>query len=237
MSYTYKYPKADLTVDCVVFGLNFNMGLEILLIKRADDPHKGKWALPGGFVKMGESLEAAARRELLEETNATVDFLEQLYTFGEPGRDPRGRVVSVAYYALVSSAAYEVVGGSDASEAVWVPIAKALKRKMAFDHAKILKLGMERLAGKVRYEPIGFNLLPPKFTLPQLQKIYEIVSGREWDKRNFRKRILAAFINRDKPILADTGEMAAGLGRPAKLYRFDKGAYNAAVKSGFIFEI
>lgn len=231
MAYTYEYPKADLTVDCVVFGLSPQLELEILLIKRADDPHKGKWALPGGFVEMGESLEAAARRELLEETSAKVDFLEQLYTFGDPGRDPRGRVVSVAYYALVSTSAYEVVGGSDASEAVWVPIGKALKLKMAFDHANILKMGMERLAGKVRYAPIGFNLLPPKFTLPQLQKIYEIVSGRDLDKRNFRKRILAM------NILADTGEMAVTSGRPAKLYRFDKRAYNAAVKSGFIFEI
>ncbi len=234
MTYTYEYPKADLTVDCVVFGLNPQLELEILLIKRADNPHKGKWALPGGFVEMGESLETAARRELLEETGAKVDFLEQLYTFGGPGRDPRGRVVSVAYYALVSSSSYEVVGGSDASEAVWVPIDKALKRKMAFDHAKILKMGMERLSGKVRYEPIGFNLLPPKFTLSQLQRIYEIVSGRKWDKRNFRKRIRNLLATE---ILTDTAEMAVTSGRPAKLYRFDKKKYQAAVKSGLNFEI
>ena len=231
MPYTYEYPKADFTVDAIVFGVGEG-GLEILLIKRGDNPFKGHWALPGGFVNMDETIEAAVQRELQEETGAKIDFLEQLYTFGDPGRDPRGRVVSVAYYGLVSSKEHHVVGDDDAEEARWFPLSDVTgKLPLAFDHAKILKMGVERLRGKIRYAPIGFNLLPKSFTLGQLQKIYETILGRELDKRNFRKRILAM------EILKETGGIYRAAHRPAKLYRFDKRAYIAAVKDGFNFEI
>src|SRR2546426_10228948 len=166
MSLTYRHRRAALTVDCVVFG--FDEGeLKVLLIQRALEPFKGKWALPSGFVRVDETVDDAARRELGEEAGLRGVFLEQLYTFGAVHRDPRERVVSVAYYALVKLAAFKTRAATDAAEARWFPISKA--PRLAFDHAEILATGLVRLKGKVRYEPIGFELLPPKFTLSQLQ--------------------------------------------------------------------
>src|SRR5215203_2484699 len=188
MPYTYEYPRAALTVDCVVFG--FDEGeLKVLLIRRGLPPFKGKWALPGGFVRVDETVDDAARRELTEETGLKDVFLEQLYTFGAVNRDPRERVVSVAYYALVPLARHPAAGATDATEADWFPAAQA--PQLAFDHAEILETARLRLRGKVRYEPIGFELLPEKFTLSQLQHLYEAVLEARLDKRNFRKRILA----------------------------------------------
>src|SRR5580692_9788405 len=159
MPHTYQYPRAALTVDCVVFGLD-EAELKVLLIQRGLEPFKGRWALPGGFVRVDETLDEAARRELDEETGLKNVFLEQLYTFGAVERDPRERVVSVAYYALVQLAEHPPTGASDASEAAWFPAARP--PGLAFDHAEILKTAAERLRGKVRYEPIGFELLPAK---------------------------------------------------------------------------
>src|SRR6478609_1316130 len=186
MPHTYTYPRAALTVDCVVFGFDEGQ-LKVLLIERALDPFKGRWALPGGFVRVNETLDDAARRELEEEAGLSKVFLEQLYTFGEVKRDPRERVVSVAYYALVKSAEHPATGATDADEAGWFPVADP--PALAFDHAEILSTALERLRGKVRYEPLGFELLPAKFTLSQLQHIYEAVLQCELDKRNFRKKI------------------------------------------------
>ena len=166
MPYTYEYPRAALTVDGVVFGID-DGELKVLLIRRGLAPFKGKWALPGGFVRVTETVDEAARRELMEETGLQNVFLEQLYTFGAVDRDPRERVVSVAYFALVKLAAHPPVGGSDASDAAWFPVARP--PALAFDHAEILETAAQRLRGKVRYEPIGFELLPEKFTLSQLQ--------------------------------------------------------------------
>ncbi len=229
MPYTYKYPRAALTVDCVVFG--FDEGdLKVLLIERGLEPFKGRWALPGGFVRVDETLDAAARRELEEEAGLTNVFLEQLYTFGAVNRDPRERVVSVAYYALVELSQHSAKAATDAANALWFSVSKV--PKLAFDHAAILETAIERLKGKVRYQPIGFELLPPKFTLSQLQHLYEAVLGTELDKRNFRKKVLSF------ELLVPLKEtQMLGRHRPAQLFRFDADKYEKLKKRGFNFEV
>jgi 8-oxo-dGTP diphosphatase len=229
MPHTYEYPRAALTVDCVVFG--FDAGeLKILLIKRGLAPFKDKWALPGGFVRVDETIDEAARRELAEETNLQGVFLEQLYTFGAIERDSRERVVTVAYYALVALAGHPATGATDASEAAWFPVSKP--PPLAFDHAQILETAVQRLRGKVRYEPIGFELLPEKFTLSQLQHLYEAVLQAPLDKRNFRKKLLAMHL-----LLPLKERISAGAHRPAQLFRFDAKKYAALKKRGFHFEL
>ncbi len=229
MSFTYEYPRGALTVDCVVFG--FDGGeLKILLIQRGGEPYKGEWALPGGFVDPGESLDEAALRELKEETGLKNVFLEQLYTFGAVNRDPRERVVSVAYVALVQPDEHITEAQTDADDAQWFQISDI--PALAFDHSKILETGLKRLRGKLRYEPIGFELLPEKFTLPQLQRLYESVLGNELDKRNFRKKVLGFGL-----LIPLDEKLREGPHRPAQLYRFDPGRYEELKNEGFLFEI
>ena len=229
MPYTYEYARPALTVDCVVFGLD-DEDLKVLLIQRDLDPYAGKWALPGGFVNVGESVHDAARRELTEETGVSRVFLEQLYTFGEPKRDPREHVVSVAYFALVRLSDHRIQAATDARNAAWFALDDI--PKLAFDHQKILKVAHERLRAKVRYQPIGFELLPTKFPLRALQHLYEVVLERELDKRNFRKKILSM------DVLEELDEIETDVThRAARLYRFDKKKYNRLVKEGFHFEI
>ncbi len=229
MSYTYEYPRPALTVDCVVFGLD-EEDLKVLLIQRGLEPFKGRWALPGGFVLMEESLEDAARRELAEEAGVRPSLLEQLYTFGEPGRDPRGRVVTVAYFALVKLTDHKVQAATDASQAAWFSVWDM--PKLAFDHADIVATALQRLKGKVRYQPIGFELLPPKFTLTQLQRLYETILEKELDKRNFRKKILSM------DLLEELDEVEQDVShRAARLYRFDHKKYKQLEKAGFNFEL
>jgi len=229
MAFTYEYPRPALTVDCVVFGLDEDE-LRLLLVERDSDPFAGRWALPGGFVQMEETLDAAARRELQEETGITRLYLEQLYTFGAPDRDPRERVVTVAYYALVKLSDHQVQAATDARSAAWFSVADL--PALAFDHDKIVQVALTRLKGKVRYEPIGFELLPRKFTLSQLQRLYEVVLERNLDKRNFRKKILGM------DLLIELDEVQRGVAhRAARLYRFDEKKYERLKKEGFNFEI
>ncbi len=229
MPHTYEYPRPALTVDCVVFGFD-GEALQVLLIRRGLEPHLGAWALPGGFVQMDEALEDAARRELEEETSLRNVFLEQLYTFGAPERDPRGRVVSVAFYALVRPDQHPAKGDTDASDARWHRADRL--PPLAFDHAEILEKALERLRGKIRYQPVGFELLPKRFTLTQLQKLYEAILGRMIDKRNFRKKVLAF------DLLVPLDEFTTGgQHRPAQLHRFDRRKYDALARHGFLFEL
>ena len=229
MPFTYKYPHPAVTVDGVVFGYD-EADLKVLLIQRDQDPFQGKWALPGGFVNMDEGLDEAVRRELEEETGITRLYLEQLYTFGAPKRDPRERVISVAYYALVKLADHAVRAASDARNVAWFPVADL--PELAFDHEEIVEMALKRLKGKIRYEPVGFELLPEKFPLSDLQHLYETLLEQPLDKRNFRKKILGM------GLLADTGDIQQDVAhRAARLYRFDEAAYRRLKKAGFNFEL
>jgi 8-oxo-dGTP diphosphatase len=229
MPSTYNYARPALTVDCVVFGLD-EADLKVLLIQRDLDPFAGRWALPGGFVHLDETLDQAARRELQEETGLTKVFLEQLYTVSDVARDPRERVITVAHYALVRLSDHQVKAATDARNAGWFAIDDL--PPLAFDHDDIVAMALQRLQGKVRYQPIGFELLPPKFTLTQLQRLYEIILERELDKRNFRKKVLSL------DILQDLDEVEQDVAhRAARLYRFDERKYQQLVKNGFNFEL
>jgi 8-oxo-dGTP diphosphatase len=229
MSHTYEYARPAVATDCVVFGLD-DEDIKVLLIQRGTEPFKGRWAFPGGFAVVGESLEDTARRELAEETGLQDVFLEQLYTFSRPDRDPREHVVTVAYYALVNLSEHRVHASTDASNAAWFCIDDI--PTLAFDHAEILKTAHERLKGKIRYQPVGFELLPEKFPLRMLQSVYERILDRQVDKRNFRKKILSM------GILEELDEIETDVShRAARLYRFNKAKYDRMVKGGFNFEI
>jgi 8-oxo-dGTP diphosphatase len=229
MSFTYEYPRPALTVDCVVFGLDEG-ALKVLLIQRDLEPFAGRWALPGGFVRTDETLDQSALRELREETGLTKVYLEQLYSFSEVERDPRERVVTIAYYALVKLMDHSVQAATDAREAAWFAIDDL--PRLAFDHDAIVAAALARLQGKLRYQPIGFELLPHKFTLTQLQHLYETILERELDKRNFRKKVLAL------DLLTELDEVEQDVAhRAARLYRFDERKYRALVKQGFHFEL
>lgn len=219
------YPRPSVTVDVIIFTLRDN-DLQALLIKRGHPPFEGMWAIPGGFVGIDESLEDAALRELEEETGVRNVYLEQLYTFGAPGRDPRGRVITVAYFALVPATVVQPCPGDDTAEARWWSVYDL--PPLAFDHADILAYALKRLRYKLEYTAVGFELLPETFTLSELQAAYEIILGEKLDKRNFRRKIISA------GVIEETGEYRAGEGRPAKLYRFRADAV-AEVKARRLF--
>ena len=218
--HTYEYPRPAVTVDVVVFGYDGGDRLRLLLIQRGGEPFRGHWALPGGFVDMGEDLETAALRELEEETGVKDLFVEQLFTFGAPARDPRGRVISVAYFALVNLQDHPAVAASDADRAEWFRLDEL--PELAFDHADIISMAEARLVGKVRYQPIGFELLPETFTLGQLRNLYETIlrPGQPFNKWNFRTRILKT------GMLEEAGMQENVAHRPAKLYRFNRDVYD-----------
>ena len=229
MTFSYPFERANLAVDAVVFGLD-EEDLKIILIERDLAPYEGRWALPGGFVHIHESLEEAAKRELREETGIHNLFLEQLYTFGDVDRDPRERVVSVAYFALVNLRDHQIKAATDARNAAWFSVDDI--PPLPFDHNKIVDVALKRLQGKVSYEPIGFELLPKKFTLTQLQRMYEKILEQEIDKRNFRKKILGM------GLLKDLNEVQLDVAhRAARLYQFDEKKYLLLKEKGFNFEI
>lgn len=230
MAHTYDYPRPSVTVDCVVFGVDQTDQLQVLLIQRRLPPFKEEWALPGGFVRPQEPLEQAARRELYEETAVTDVFLEQFKAYGQPERDPRGHTITVAFYALVNLWNYDVKAATDAKQARWWSLGQL--PDLAFDHGMILQDAIAMLRHTIRHRPIGFELLPPRFTLTQLQRLYEIVLDQRFDKRNFRKKLLKL------DILIDLQQKETNVPhRAAQLYRFDQAKYQERQKNGFNFDL
>lgn len=226
-------PRQDirLCVDAVVFGYTAEKSISVLLIKRTIEPFIHDWALPGGFVLNGETLEDAVTRELLTEAGVHINYLEQLYTFGRPERDPRGRIISIAYFGLVNPTNFKLAASSDAEDARWFDI-KQLPA-LAFDHGEIVSTAVKRLRNKIRYEPIGFELLDKKFPISDLEKLYETVLDRPIDRRNFQKKmnhfgILMGHNEKQKHPSA---------GRPAKLYSFNEERYFQLKQEGIMFEI
>ncbi len=208
-----KFQRPSVTVDMVVFTIQGNQ-LKVLLVKRKINPFRGKWSLPGGFVRMNENLEQAAKRELEEETGVKNIYLEQLYTFGDPKRDPRERVITISYMALINSENIKLRASTDASEAEWfvvknIPI-------LAFDHKEILEYALKRLRWKLEYTTVAFSLLPKKFTISSIQRIYEIVFNKKFDKRNFSKKILSLDVLKEEEIKKDVSH------RPPMLYSLKK---------------
>ena len=212
-------------VDIVIFTIQSGV-LKVLLVKRKIKPFVGQFAIPGGFIHDDENLDEAALRELREETGVTDVYLEQLYSFGEPDRDPRGRVIAISYFALVS-ADRTLKAGSDAAEASWWPVNEL--PQLGFDHAKILDYALERLRNKLAYTTVGFQLLPEKFTLVQLQEVYEAILGKKLDKRNFRRKM--AMLKILKPL----NEYRPSARRPAQLYRFVARRFEKLKDKGILF--
>ncbi len=222
-----KFERPSVTADVVIFTV-LEAQLKVLLIKRKKWPYQDSWAIPGGFIKMDESLEESAYRELAEETNVTREqvYLEQLYTFGDPGRDPRTRVITVAYFALVSADQLNPQAADDAADVGWFSIHDL--PALAFDHPKIVSYALTRLRYKLEYTAVGFQLLPDLFTLHELQNVYEIVLGTSLDKGNFRSKLRKTKVVEMVEGRRDTG------GRPARLYRFRDDAV-AEIKARRLF--
>jgi len=218
-------------VDAVVFGYTSKEGLSVLLIKRNINPFKDTWALPGGLVGNDESLEDAVQRELKEETGISISYLEQLYSFGQPGRDPRNRVISITYYGLVKPDAFEIEAATDAAEVAWFNIKKI--PQLAFDHQAIISAAHDRLKNKILYQPVGFELLEERFPFSELEKLYMAVLDRSIDRRNFKKKVSKfGFLEE-----TDEKQALAGAGRPGNLFRFNQQKYFQLQKDGINFEI
>jgi 8-oxo-dGTP diphosphatase len=218
-------------VDAVVFGYTSKDGLSVLLIKRNVQPFKNSWALPGGLVGNNESLEDAVHRELKEETGVSINYLEQLYSFGQPGRDPRNRVISITYYGLVKPDVFEIKADTDAADVNWFNIKKL--PTLAFDHTEIISQAHARLKNKILYEPVGFELLEEKFPFSELEKLYMAVLDRLIDRRNFKKKVLKFDFLEE----TDEKQSLSGAGRPGNLFRFNEEKYFELKKHGVNFEI
>lgn len=217
-------------VDAVIFGYESKKNLKVLLIKRGVEPFKNSWALPGGLVMEEESLEQAVKRELREETGVKIDYLEQLYSFGKPKRDPRNRVVSVSYFGLVRPNHFKIKADTDAQDVQWFSLNEL--PKLAFDHKEIFEMAKKRLQSKLQYQPIGFDLLSKEFPFSDLEHLYTTILENQIDRRNFRKKILSFGIVEETDKISQQGS-----GRPAKLFKFNKTKYDQLVKDGFHFEI
>ena len=224
--YCYKYPHPAVTTDCVIFGFD-GSELQVLLIERGIEPFKGKWAFPGGFLNMDETAGEGALRELKEETGLENAYIEQFNTYSDPGRDPRERVITIAHYALVRI--QEVKGGDDAAKAQWFPIDEV--PQLAFDHDKILREAMRKLRERIHFVLIGFELLPEKFTMRDLQILYESILGVKFDRRNFAKKMMHyELLNQLDETVRPTAK------RDALLYSFNKDNYELFKKKGFQLE-
>lgn len=229
--YTYNYPHPAVATDCAVFGFD-GQNIKILLIKRGIEPFKDTWALPGGFLRPNETTDECIQRELYEETSLSPTVIEQFGVFSDINRDPRERVVSIAYYSLIKQS--DVKGGDDASDAQWFALANL--PTLAFDHKEILSKALATLREKIHFEPIGFDLLNQYFTIPDLQRLYEAILGINFDRRNFMKKILQVGIidENEKPDSFSTPTRHAG--RTPKYYTFNKDAY-AQMKANGKFKI
>lgn len=224
-----QYPRPSVTVDCVVFGYDTQQ-LSVLLLHRKEEPFANHWTLLGGFLRLDETFEVAAERILSSKAGLAGLYLEQLYTFGGLDRDPRGRVLAVSYFALVNPRQYNLVVGNMAHDLRWCPLSDL--PALGFDHQHIIELARKRLASKVTYQPVGFELLNEKFTITELQDLYERILGQSLDRRNFYKKIMAS------GILKATGERREGLkSRPAEMFAFDKTRYEQLIEEGFQFKI
>lgn len=224
--FTYKYPHPAVTTDCVIFGFD-GTKLQVLLVERGIEPYKGHWAFPGGFMKMDETAEQGARRELQEETGLSAAYIEQFGAFSDVNRDPRERVITIAYYALVNIS--EVKGGDDAADARWFPLDQI--PPLAFDHDHILRVALCRLKERIHFEPIGFELLPDVFTMPQLQALYEAILGVKFDRRNFARKVLTlGLLDMAQPDQERNGT------RTPVLYRFNQQQYEEMKRRGFRLE-
>ena len=219
----------NISIDCVIFGFESGV-LEVLLVKRAIEPSKSEWALPGGFIIKNEKMGDAAERILNETTGVENIFMEQLSVFGDVNRYPERRVFTISYYALVSPDKYTLNPGIDTSEVKWFQLADI--NNLPFDHNQIIDDALKKLREKVRYHPVGFELLPKKFSLPKLQSLYESILGVKLDKRNFRKKILKMNLL----IKLDEKERD-NLRRAAYLYKFDKKSYKKLIDNGFSFQL
>lgn len=229
VNYTYQYPHPAVTVDCIIFGFD-GQNLKVMLVQRKSEPFAKMWALPGAFVDETESLESCAERVLLKECNISGVYLEQLFTFGSPSRDPRERVISVAYMGLVKTADFELIAGNDELQIEWRDVEEI--PDLAFDHQQILRTAIDRIRGKIRYQPIGFELMNPKFTLPQLQQLYEAILGQSLDRRNFRKKLLSMQILKQLP------EKQQNVAHKAAFYyEFDRERYEILMKEGIYLEL
>lgn len=226
LPYCYEYPHPAVTTDCVIFGFD-GTKLKVLLIRRGIEPFKGRWAFPGGFLQPDETAETGALRELREETGIEHAYLEQLHTFTDPDRDPRERVITIAYLALIKIS--EVQGGDDADEAQWFALDEI--PQLAFDHDRIFRMAVLRLRERIHFRPIGFELLPEKFTLRELQMLYEAILEVRFDRRNFAKKMLHL------ELLTELDETTRPTPkREAKLFRFNLEKYEELKQKGFKLE-
>ena len=226
LKYCYRYPHPSVTTDCVIFGFD-GTKLRVLLVQRGIEPYKGSWAFPGGFLKMNESAEEGALRELQEETGLEGAYIRQFHTFTEPQRDPRERVISIAYYALVRM--QEVKGGDDAADARWFALDEV--PQLAFDHDRILRKAEQALRQQIHFEPIGFELLPEEFTIKELQNLYEAILDLRFDRRNFYNKM------KRLEMLEQTDRTAKpSQKKVAMLFRFNKAKYEELKEKGFKLE-
>lgn len=226
LKYHYKYPHPSVTTDCVIFGFD-GSNLKVLLVQRGIEPYKGRWAFPGGFLRMEESAEEGALRELREETGLQGAYIKQFHTFSEPKRDPRERVITIAYYALVKL--QDVIGGDDAAQARWFALNEV--PSLAFDHDQILRRAEQELRKQIHFEPIGFELLPEKFTMKELQQLYEAILNVKFDRRNFYNKMLHL------GILTQLDETVKNSPKKeAFLYRFNPEMYEEMKNKGFRLE-